>query len=144
MPTQSVFLNCSHVWSGRCTKIDVLVPNWQTFRPKVQLFTQNSLPLARASNSKQQKRNRCTPHRPWRRSFWPNTTTNQQSRGTSLTSKMIANSPYDFIRIDCYLASSCIFLQFGRIAPPWPCWPWQLQFGDSSPSNPTKTAWIIY
>jgi hypothetical protein len=33
------------------------------------------------------------------------TTTNQQSRGTSLTSKMIANSPYDFIIVDCYLAA---------------------------------------
>jgi hypothetical protein len=99
------FYKCFHVWSGRCTKIDVLVPNWQTFRTKIQHFTQNSLPCARASNNKQQNRNRCPPHRLCWRSFWPSTTTNQQFRGTSLTSKMIANSPYDFIMVDCYLAA---------------------------------------
>jgi hypothetical protein len=34
-----------------------------------------------------------------------NTTTNQQSRGTSLTSKIIANSLCNFILVDCYLAA---------------------------------------
>ena len=90
--------------AGDAVKPDTFVLNCQLFRAKVQLFTQSSLPRASASNNKQQKQNRCAPHRPWRHSFWPNTTTNQQFRGTSLTSKVIANSPYDFITVDCYLA----------------------------------------
>jgi hypothetical protein len=51
---EAFFYRCFHVLSGRCTKIDDLVPNWQTFRTEVQLFTQNSLPRARESNNKQQ------------------------------------------------------------------------------------------
>jgi hypothetical protein len=55
MPIQSVFfivLMCGAGDAQKFTKIDVLVPNWQTFRPKVQLFTQNSLPRARTTNNK--------------------------------------------------------------------------------------------
>jgi hypothetical protein len=107
---EAFFYKCFHVWSGRCTKIDVQVLNWQTFRTKVQLFTQNSLPRARASNNKQQKRNCCPPYRPWLCSFWPITTTKQQSRGTSLTRKMIANSTYDIIMVDGYLAANFLSL----------------------------------
>ena len=82
-------------------KIVTFVPNCQLFRTKVQLFIQN---LARTKQQKQ-KQNCCASDQPWQRSFWPNTTTNQQSRGTSLSSKIIANSLRNFILVDCYLAT---------------------------------------
>jgi hypothetical protein len=100
--------------AGDAVKIVTFVLNCQLFRTKVQLFTQSSLPRACPSNNKQQKQNHCPPYQPWRRSFWPNTITNQQSGGTSLTSKMIANSPYDSITVDCYLAA--FFLNLVKLA----------------------------
>jgi hypothetical protein len=36
-----------------------------------------------------------------------NTTTNQQSRGTSLSIKIIANSLCNFILVDCYIVQGC-------------------------------------
>ncbi len=91
--------------AGDAVKPDTFVLNCQLFRTKIQPFTQNSLPHARASNTKHQIQNRCAPHRPWQFSFWPNTTTNQQYRGTSLSIKIIANSLCNFILVDCYLAA---------------------------------------
>jgi hypothetical protein len=105
MPVCSVFLiiviMCG---AGDARKIVTFVPNCQLFRTKVKLFIQNSLPHAR-SKQQQQKQNRCASNQPWQRSFWPNTTTNQQSCGTSLTSKIIANSLCNFILVDCYIAA---------------------------------------
>ncbi len=111
-----IFLMCG---AGDAVKPDTFVLNCQLFRTKIQPFTQNSLPHARASNTKHQTQNRCAPHRPWQFSFWPKTTTNQQSRGTSLSRRMIATSPYNFYH--GRLLSSCIFLEFGKNCPtPWP------------------------
>jgi hypothetical protein len=90
--------------AGDAVKIVTCVPNCQLFRTKVQLFIQSSLPRAR-TKQQLQKQNRCASDQPWQRSFWPNTTTNQQSRRTSLTSKIIANSLCNFITVDCYLAA---------------------------------------
>jgi hypothetical protein len=91
--------------AGDAIKIVTFVLNCQLFRTKVQLFIQNSLPCARArSKQQEQKQNCCASDQPRQRSFWPNTTTNQQSRGTSLTSKIIANSLCNFILVDYYLA----------------------------------------
>jgi hypothetical protein len=104
---KAIFYKCFHVWSGRCTKIDVLVPNWQTFRT---IYSKLTSLCAYIKQQQQQKQNCCASDQPWQRSFWPNATTNQQSRGTSLTRKMIANSAYDFIMVDCYLAAFCLNL----------------------------------
>jgi hypothetical protein len=62
--------------------------------------------LARPSGIKQQKQNRSASDRPWQHSFWPNTTTNQQYRGTSLSIKIIANSLRNFFLVDCCLVAS--------------------------------------
>jgi hypothetical protein len=94
--------------------------------------------LVRAWNFPQQKQNRCASHWPWQGSSWPNTTTNQQSRGTSLSNTMIANSLYIFFTVDCLLVAS--FLSLVKNTPPWPCWPWQLRFWDRSKRNQTDTA----
>jgi hypothetical protein len=73
--------------------------------------------LARASHVEQQKQNQnhheSNPQS--QRSFLPNTTTNQQSRGTSLSIKIIANSLCDFILVDYCCCS--FFLVFGRKYP---------------------------
>jgi hypothetical protein len=84
-----------------------------------------------------QKQNRCASDRPWQRSFWPNTTTNQQYRGTSLSMKIIASSLCNFILVDCCIVAS--FLDLVKNTSPWPCWPWQLRFRDGITSNPTDT-----
>jgi hypothetical protein len=88
----------------------------------------------------QQKQNGCASDQPWQRSFWPNTTTNQQYCGTSLSMKIIASSLCNFILVDCCIVAS--FLDLVRNTPPWPCWPWQLQFRDGITSNPTDTCQI--
>jgi hypothetical protein len=98
------FLNCHHVWSGKCT-IVTFVLNCHYLEQKFSfLFKIHFLVRAR-TKQQQQIQNCCASDRPWQRSFWPNTTTNQQSRGTSLTSKIIANSLCIFILVDCYLAA---------------------------------------
>ena len=91
--------------------------------------------LVRAWNFKQQKQNRCAFHWPWQPSSWPNTTTNQQSRGASLSSTIIGTSPYNFFLVDCWFVA--FFLNLLRIAPPWPCWPGWLRFRDGSVSKST-------
>jgi hypothetical protein len=96
--------------------------------------------LTRRSSVKQQKQNRCPSDRPWQRSFWPNTTTNQQYRGTSLSMKIIASSLCNFILVDCCIVAS--FLDLVKNTSPWPCWPWQLRFPDGITSNPTDTCRI--
>jgi hypothetical protein len=75
--------------------------------------------LARAPRIEQQKQNCCASDRPWQRSIWPNATTNQQSRGTSLSIKIIANSLCNFISVDCCLVAS--FLNLVKNTTPWPC-----------------------
>jgi hypothetical protein len=93
--------------AGDAVKIGTFVPNCQLFRTKVQLFIQSSLPRARTKQKQQQqKQNCCASDQPWQRLFWPNTRTNQQSCGTSLTSKIIANSLCNFFTVDCYLAAA--------------------------------------
>jgi hypothetical protein len=76
----------------------------------------------------------------WQRSFWPNTKTNQQYRGTSLSMKIIASSLCNFISVDCCIVAS--FLDLVKNTPPWPCRPWQLRFRDGITSNPTDTCRI--
>jgi hypothetical protein len=82
----------------------------------------------------------CSSYRPWQRSFWGNTTTNQQYRGTSLNMKIIACSLCNFISVDCCSVAS--FLDLVKNSPPWPCWPWQLRFRDGITNNPTDTCRI--
>jgi hypothetical protein len=96
--------------------------------------------LTRRLSVIQQKQNRCTSDRPWQRSFWPNTTTNQQYRGMSLSMKIIASSLCNFILVDCCIVAS--FLDLVKNTPPWPCWPWQLRFRDGITSNSTDTCRI--
>jgi hypothetical protein len=92
--------------AGDAVKIVTFVLNCQLFKTKVQLFIQNSLFLVRMhQTTTTTKQNRCASDRPWQHSFWPNATTNQQSPGTSLTSKIIANSLCNFVTVDCYLAT---------------------------------------
>ena len=81
------------------------------------------------------KQNRCAFRWPWQPSSWPNTTTNQQSRGASLSSSIIGTSPYNFFLVDCWLVA--FFSNLVRIAPPWPCWPRWLRFRDRSASKST-------
>jgi hypothetical protein len=70
-----------------------------------------------ASDTKQQKRNRGAFNRPWLCSFWPNATANQQSCSTSLSiKKMMANSPYNFITVECYLVA--YLSNWVKIVPP--------------------------
>jgi hypothetical protein len=96
--------------------------------------SKNASSLAdRASNNK--KKNRCASDRSWQCSFWPNTTTNQQYRGTSLSMKIITSSLSNFISVDCCIVAS--FLDLVKNTPPWPCWPWQWRFWDGITSNPT-------
>jgi hypothetical protein len=76
----------------------------------------------------------------WQHSFWPNTTTNQKYRGTSLSMKIIASSLCNFILVDCCIVAS--FLDLVKNSPPWPCWPWQLRFRDGITSNSTDTCRI--
>jgi hypothetical protein len=75
------------------------------FRQKARAESIKKRFLARASHIEQQKQNRCASDRPWQRSFWPNTTTNQQFRGTSLSIKIIANSLCNFISVDFCLVA---------------------------------------
>jgi hypothetical protein len=96
--------------------------------------------LTRRSSVIQQKQNRCASDRPWKRSFWPNTTTKQQYRGTSLSMKIIASSLRNFILVDCCIVAS--FLDLVKNTPPWPYWPWQLRFRDRITSNPSDTCRI--
>jgi hypothetical protein len=138
MPIGSIFivLICG---AGDAVKPETFVLNCQLFRKKCILLLKIHFHVC-ASNTEQQKHNRCAPHQPWQCSIWPNTTTNQHTQGTSQSKRMIATSSYDFITVDCYLVA--FFSNLIKIAPPWPCWPWQSQFWDGSTSNPTKTARI--
>jgi hypothetical protein len=54
--------------------------------------------------------------------------------------KIIASSLCNFISVDCCIVAS--FLDLVKNTPPWPCWPWQLQFRDGITSNPTDTCRI--
>jgi hypothetical protein len=91
--------------AGDARKIVTFVPNCQLFRTKVQLFIQKFTSSCARTKQQQQKQNRCASDQPWQRSFWPDATTNQQSGGTSLTYKIIANGLCNFILVDCYLAT---------------------------------------
>jgi hypothetical protein len=66
--------------------------------------------LTRRSSITEQKQNHCASNRPWQRSFLPNTTTNQQYRGTSLSIKIVAHSLCNFIMVDCCLVASFLNL----------------------------------
>jgi hypothetical protein len=91
--------------AGDAVKLVTCVLNCQLFRTKVQLFTQN--PLPRHAHIKQQTtKTKSFPTPPAMATLILTQHNNQPTiRGTSLTSKMIANSPYDFITVvDCYLA----------------------------------------
>jgi hypothetical protein len=91
--------------TGDARKTVTFVPDCHYLEQKFSfLFKIHFLVRAR-TKQQQQIQNCCASDRPWQRSFWPNTTTNQQSRGTSLTSKIIANSLCIFILVDCYLAA---------------------------------------
>jgi hypothetical protein len=92
-------------------------PNFSPNSPLELLFakklrtnrSKNTSSLAhQASNNK--KQNCCASDRPWQRSFWPNTTTNQQYHSTSRSIKIIANSLCNFLSIDCCLVASFLNL----------------------------------
>jgi hypothetical protein len=90
--------------AGDARKIVTFVPNCHYLEQKFSfLFKIHFLVPAHQTTTTKTKSLRIRP--PWQGSFWPNTTTNQQSRGTSLTSKIIANSLRNFILVDCYLAT---------------------------------------
>jgi hypothetical protein len=116
------------------------IQRWSSFSKKRarKLFQKRF--LTRRSSVKQQKQNCCASGRPWQCSFWPNTTTNQQYRGKSLSIKIIASILCNFIFVDCCIVAS--FLDLVKNSPPWPCWPWQLRFRDGITSNPTNTCRI--
>jgi hypothetical protein len=105
MPVCSVFfLNCHHVWSGRCKKNSHFCSELSLFRTKVQLFIQNSLPRACAPNNKNKIVVHPTNH--GNAHFGPiQQPTNNLAALASLTCTIIANSLRNFILVDCYLAT---------------------------------------
>jgi hypothetical protein len=88
---QAIFLQTEH-WSSfsqkNCPKID------QKMLPRLGIKHQIT------------KQNCCTSNQPWQHLVWLNATSNQQSRSTNLSSKIIGNSQYNFIWVDpCLVAS---------------------------------------
>jgi hypothetical protein len=68
------------------------IQRWSPFFQNITLKLIKKRFLARASRIEQQKQNRRASDRLWQPSFWPNATTNEQSRGAALSNTMIANS----------------------------------------------------
>jgi hypothetical protein len=66
--------------AGDAQKIVTFVPNCHYLEQKFSFLFKIHF-LVRAHQTTTKKQNRCESGQPWQRSFWPNTTTNQQSRG---------------------------------------------------------------
>jgi hypothetical protein len=88
--------------AGDARKIVTFVPNCHYLEQKFSFLFKTHF-LVRAHQTTTTKLLRIRPT--MATLIWPNATTTQQSRGTSLTSKIIANSLRNFILVDCYLAT---------------------------------------